>query len=74
MSQLTTQCTESCSIILDNLVLGKKYGIKITQKIIRRFIWVVLLPETDWYIWRKNENRPLGLTKSGLRGENYYSD
>ena len=47
MSQLTTQCTESCSIILDNLVLGKKHGIKITQKIILRFIWVVLLPETD---------------------------
>ena len=71
MSQLTTQCTESCSIILDNLVLGEKHGIKITQKIILRFIWVVLLPETDWYIWRKNENRSLGLTKSGLRGENY---
>ena len=48
MSQLTTQCTESCSIILDNLVLGEKHGIKITQKIILRFIWVALLPETDW--------------------------
>ena len=57
MSQLTTQCTESCSIILDNLVLGEKHGIKITQKIILRFI--------EWSCFQKLINTFGGKMKTG---------